>query len=61
MEEWGWVGLEFLKGYSVLTIKHKGRYEELTEERLAYLSWSRAATCLCHILFFLCVAVPPTL
>lgn len=47
MEKGGGGGL--LKGYSVTTIKHKRRYEELPENGVAYLSWCRAATCLCHI------------
>lgn len=43
------MGGMFLKGYSVLTIKRKRRYEELPENCRAYLSRHRAGTCLCHI------------
>lgn len=44
--EGGRTGGMFLKGYSVLIIKHKRRYEELPENCLAYLSRRRAGTCL---------------
>lgn len=44
------VGVWFLKGYSVPTIKQKRRYEELPENCLAYLSWRTAATCLSSLM-----------